>query len=58
MSVIDPQGMKELLARSTAIGTEFSETLGEECLLWRADDGEEFRTTYETAAAFKKRVTG
>lgn len=52
MNVIDTQGLRELLARSTAIGTEFSEFLGEEMILWRSDSGEEFRTSYEDAAQY------
>lgn len=52
MNLIDESGLKELLARSTAIGTEVSPLLDEECVLWRTDDGEEFRTSYEDAAQY------
>lgn len=52
MNLIDTNGMRQLLARSTAIGTEVSEILEEEMILWRTDDGVEFRTTYENAAQY------
>ena len=47
--MIDKQGLRELLARSTAVGTAFSQMLDEECILWHTNDGEEFRTTYADA---------
>ena len=49
MMMIDKQGLRELLARSTAVGTAFSQMLDEECILWHTNDGEEFRTTYADA---------
>lgn len=52
MNLIDRDGMTELLRRSKAIGAETSEMTGEEMVLWRTDDGEEFRTTYEDAAQY------
>lgn len=53
--MIDKNGLRDLLARSAAIGTEVSPLLGEECVLWRTDDGEEFRTSYEDAAQYGRR---
>lgn len=50
----DEDGMRELLARSTVIGTQVSETEGDEVLVWRSDNGEKFQTTYEIAARYKK----
>jgi hypothetical protein len=52
VNLIDKSGLEKLLARSIAIGAEVSELLDEECVLWRTDDGEEFRTSYEDAAQY------
>jgi hypothetical protein len=47
--------MEKLLARSRAIGTALDPVTGTEGVLWRTDDGVEFRTSYENAARYAKR---
>jgi hypothetical protein len=51
---IDEEGLRGLLARSTAIGVEYSKAIGDECVLWVTDTGEQFRTSYADAAKYSR----